>query len=202
MTKANDYELLYYWRQKEETVIQVLRNMYKPFVYKIVNTCLSTSRQCGVYREELTEEALFALLEAAEAYHESNCCSFGSFFYTCAYRKVKTILRHYLREANQGNLYAISLNGTIREEEEMYLIDYCPDNSLCNPPDIIYYQDGIKRIKQAMNQLSVKEKRAWYIYQSGYTYQEASKILSCSVKKYDNQIQKVKRLIKNTLEME
>ncbi len=199
MEEKNDYELLYYWRQKEERVFQTLRNAYKPFAYKIVNTCLSSAKQCFGYKDDLIEEALFSLLEAAEAYRESHACSFGSFFYTCAYRRVKTVLRHYLRESNYGNLYAVSLNAPIKEEEGMYLIDYCPDTNLRDPAEILRYQEGIRGIKKVLGQLSHFERKAWYLYQDGVSYQDAAQQLNCSEKKYDNQIQKIKRLIKECL---
>lgn len=200
MDGINDYELLYYWSQREELVLLELRKRYLPFVYKIVNTCLSSAKQCAIYKEDLIEEALFSLLEAASAYRESQGCSFSSFFYTCAYRRVKTTLRHYLREANSVNLYAMSLDAPVREEEGLYMVDYCSDSGMSDPAQILHYKEAFERVQEVLENLSDQEKKVWYVYQEDCSYQKAAQILGCSQKKYDNTIQKIKRLIKRRLE--
>ncbi|MFV0479185.1 MAG: sigma-70 family RNA polymerase sigma factor [Anaerorhabdus sp.] len=196
----NDYELLYYWRQKEELGLQTLRQRYQAFVYKIVNTCLSSVKQCESYKEDLADEAFLSLMEAVEFYQESQKCSFGSFFYTCAYRRVKSSLRHHLREANYANLYAISLNAPLREEEGVYLSDYCTDRRMSDPADLLKYKEWTFEIENIIKKLKKKERQVWQMYQAGASYVDGANKVGCTVKKYDNILQKIKRKIREVVE--
>ncbi len=199
--KENDYELLYYYRLQEDYVLERLRQQYKPFAWKVVNVCLSTSAQCQGYREDLIDEAVLSLLDAIEAYRDSVACSFSSFYYVCALRKVKTILRHYLRESNYLNLYATSLDSLVKEEEGTYWSDLCKDpNILSDPAMSLRYYEGVKRVLKEVSQLNEEDRKTLSLYQQGYSYQEAAKILGCSTKTYDNRIQKVKRFIKQSID--
>ncbi|MFV0380019.1 MAG: hypothetical protein ACK5KQ_04250 [Anaerorhabdus sp.] len=202
MNDLNDYELLYYYQINKELVIKVLRERYRPFSYKIVNSCIANARFCRKYFDELIDEADYCIIDSIDCFQESNGCSFSTFHYTCAYRKVKTLLKHYLREANASNLYAIRLNKGLKDIPDLNYIDICQDHSLCDPALLIHYKDGIKKVSEIIKTLSSLERKAWAVFQKDYSYEKASLKLGVSKKKYDNIIQKIKRKIKFELKNE
>jgi DNA-directed RNA polymerase specialized sigma24 family protein len=57
----------------------------------------------------------------------------------------------------------------------------------------------MKRFKNVYNNLSDKDRVVYDLSSSDVSYQEASKILSCSIKQYDNSIQRVRRKIKSAI---
>lgn len=194
---SNDYELLYYSRQKDDFAINELWIKYQPFARKIVNDCVSKNIYCEIYRDDLIQEAWISLADATYFYRDTLNCAFSSFFYTCAYRKIKSILRHYLREANHGNIYGLSLDSVVNEEGGNYLIDQIESNQyLMNPHYYFRYIENIKQVKKAIEELTEVDKKTLSLYINNSSYSDAAKVLNCSSKTYDNRVQKVKRTLK------
>lgn len=194
---SNDYELLYYSRQNDDFAMSELWEKYQPFAWKIVNDCINRNMYCEIYRDDLIQEAWISLVDALYFYRDTLNCAFSSFFYTCAYRKIKSILRHYLREANFGNIYGISLDAVVNEEGGNYLIDQIESNQyLMNPDYYFKYAENIKQAKKAIQGLAEIDRKTLGLYINNVSYNAAAKILNCTPKTYDNRIQKVKRVLK------
>lgn len=196
-TMPGDYELLYYCRQMDEQALYFLIEKYEAYMVKIAADAVAKNTFCEIYRDEFVAEALEVIYNAIWNYRENKECSFGTYFYTCASRRVKTLMRHYLRESNAANLYALSLDAIIKDDcESTYLDHFGTENDCGNPIYHLDYKEAVMRVNEVLAGFSDVDKQVLYYYLDDVTYNEAAKNLQFSLKKYDNHIQKIKRNIK------
>lgn len=199
-TSLNDYELLYYCRQMDEKALKYLIDKYQPFVLKITSDAISKNPYCEIYRDEFIAEAIEVIYRSIWNYRDNRECSFGTYFYTCASRRVKTLMRHYLREANMGNLYALSLDAMVRDDSDStYLEHFGTENDQGNPVYSLSYKEAIMRVNETLSSLNELDQKVLACYLDEMSYCEAAKRLNFSKKKYDNLVQKVKRNIKGKI---
>lgn len=199
-TLPNDYELLYYCRQMDEHALLFLLEKYEAFVRKITNDCISKNMYCEIYRDEFIAEAREAIYASIWTYRENKECTFGTYYYTCALRKVKTLMRHYLRESNIGNLYALSLDAIIKDDGDSTFIEqFGTENDCTNPTYWISYKEATLRVNETISSFTALDKKVFYLYLDEASYSDASKELAFSKKKYDNYVQKLKRAIKEKI---
>lgn len=193
----NDYELLYYCRQMDEKSLQYLLEKYEPFVLKITADEIAKNPYCEIYRDEFIAAATEVIYRAVWNYRDNQACSFGTYFYTCASRRVKTLMRHYLREANIGNLYALSLDAMVRDDSDStYIEHFGTENDCGNPVYNLSYKEAVMRVNETLSSLNEIDQQVLTCYLDELPYSEAAERLNFSKKKYDNQVQKVKRNIK------
>lgn len=192
----NDFELLYYCLQNDEWALRTLVRKYTPYSRKIVKESLNGYKVLEMFKDDFVLEALLAITDAIHCYRDQKECKFGTFFYQCALRRVKTLLRHHLRESNQINLYSISLDVFPTEDDNVFRYKGKALEDWRSPNYCLDYKEASLRVQETIQRLSDTDKRVLDLYLLDYTYAEASQIIGKSVKNYDNRVQKIKKLIK------
>lgn len=196
----NEFELVYMIHQKDEYASEELFNKYRLLVNKLVNDTISSYPSLSFYREDIQQESYITLMELVNTYRDDQNASFKTFLYVCVLRKIKAMLRHYLSQKNLANIYAISLDDFISEDSNIYLAELNKNPDKLSEPEYRFnFDEAMKRFKNVYNNLSDKDRVVYDLSSSDVSYQEASKILSCSIKQYDNSIQRVRRKIKSAI---
>lgn len=195
----NDFELIYYCMQNDEWALRVLIQKYTPYARKIVKESLNGYKALDMYREDFTAEALLAIIDSIYCYKDQKECKFGTFYYRCAMRRVRTLLRHHLRENNLPNLYSVSLDTIPTEDESCYLDRIVAIEDNRNPEYYLNFKEKLLKVRETINNLSDLDKKVLDLYMEEVPYAEASELIGKSAKTYDNHVQKIKKLIKSTV---
>lgn len=193
----NDFELLYYVRQKDEIALDLLLHKYEGFVYSIIQRSMVKNSLCKGHLDDLALEAKSAMMDALNDFQEYRKCTFSTFYFLCAKRKVQTTIKHYYTDSYYLNIAALNNNCYCNEDGQEYYLDFKDEKDLTFDPEFYYkYDELIDLLTQVVNNLSSKEKKALALHLSNHSYKKAAEILHISIKKYDNIIQKIKRVIK------
>ncbi|MEF9967925.1 MAG: sigma-70 family RNA polymerase sigma factor [Longicatena sp.] len=196
-TYPDDFELLYYCRQHDDWAFEMMLRKYEAFSRKIVKECIDTNSGLNIFKDDFLIETWLMLVEAIALYREKDKCSFGTFYYKCAISKVKSLVRHHLREKNLSNINALSLDTIVGDDSEKgYVLQVASANSCSNPIYALEYKETCLRVKETLSNLKPQDKQVLGLYLDGYSYNNASRILGCDEKAIDNRLQKVKKAIK------
>lgn len=199
-TYPDDFELLYYCHQNDEWAIETMLKKYEAFSKKIVKECIDSNSILNMFRDDFMLETWVMLIDAIGLYRERNDCSFGTFYYKCALFKVKSLMRHHLRDNNLSNIHSVSLDVVAGDENERSFGMQLSSNYTCsNPKYALDYKEICLRVKETLSTLKPQDRKTLGLYMDGYSYDKASQILGCKEKAIDNRLQKVKRAIKASI---
>ncbi len=194
MLKMNDYKLLYLMSNCcDDEAKEVLIEKYKLLLYKHVNKIFSKYTPQGVERDDMFQEGQIALFNSLYTYDECMSVPFYSFTSLCIERSMIAYLRRFSSMASLQFYNSLSLDSLVSEELSLYYSDVISDNS--EPSSLVLYNESLGELYLYNTVINDFEKKVLVLQISGYTYKESSSILKCSVKKIDNTIQKVKRLL-------
>lgn len=186
--------------QNDEYATNELFNQYRLLINKLVNDTVSSYPGLSFYREDIQQESYITLMDIPNTYREDKDASIKTFLYVCVLRKIKSMLRYYLSQKNIANIYAISLDDYINEESNIYGNELNENKDKLSEPEYRFnYNIAVSKFNKAYRNMSDKDKLVLDLSLKSISYEDASKILNCSIKKYDNLVQKVRRNIKNAV---
>ncbi|NLC97104.1 MAG: sigma-70 family RNA polymerase sigma factor [Erysipelotrichaceae bacterium] len=196
----NAYELIYMIHQKDEYASNELFNQYRLLINKLVSDTVYSYPSLSFYKEDIQQESYITLMETTQTYREDQNANFKTFLYVCVLRKIKSMIRHYLCQKNISNINTLSLDNYISEDSNIYAVELSENPDKLSEPEFrFYYDEAVKKVNKRYEELNDNDKLILDLSLSKISYQNASKILNCSIKKYDNLVQKVKRNIKNSV---
>ena len=172
----SDLTLCELFMQGDVFAENLLIERYMPLVRKRANSF----RAQRVETDDLVQEGLIGLLSAIRAFDLSYGVAFSTFAYRCITNRM---------------LSSVATAG--KNHQELILGSYLDGNVMLlqeDPQKILIDRERFQRWQDIVSKLlSSFEKEAFYLYLSGYTYQEMAASLQSTAKAVDNALQRAKR---------
>ncbi len=167
---------------------------YKPLVYAIA------SQYYGMEFDDLVQEGMLSLLNAAKCFDPSQGSSFGSFAALCIHRRLAAAVAKQQGKRREE----ISISQLSPEEEKIFARLTELGGDIANSPENLFIQqeDNAAWRKKLDALLSEKEMQIVQLYLEGCSYQKIADELKTSVKSVDNGLQRIKRKLRNSIQRE
>lgn len=164
---------------------------YKPLVYAIA------SRYRGMEFDDLTQEGMLGLLNAAKRFDPSRGSSFGSFASLCIHRRLSSAVARQQGKRREE----ISISQLSPQEEEAFAkLTALSGDSINNPENLIIRRENFAEwIEMLDTLLSPREQQIVYLYLEGYSYQAIAQKLTIPVKSVDNGLQRIRRKVRESV---
>lgn len=185
----SDETLVVLAKDKDNVAIEELLNRYKkPIIAIARNYYLS-----GGDREDLVQEASFALFKSIETYDEKSNVLFKTYAITCVKNKILSEIKKSNTDKNKPLNGYISLSDGDKfdlEKSDIALsLDEEPESNYIN-------QETAKELrKKIQNSLSRLENEILSLYLLGYSYTDIAEKINKDSKSVDNAIQRIKKKI-------
>lgn len=193
MYDMNDYELLYLIMQSNKNAEHVLLEKYNLLVWKNVNVIFNGYVPQGVERDDLYQEGRIALFDSFKTFDPERNVPFYSFAKLCVERRMISYIRKFSSMASKQFYSSVPLDAFVSEDVSMYNSDVVPDTGILSP--FVKYDEDFGNIYLYNKTITEFEKNVLVLQVAGFSYGETAAQLKCSVKKVDNTLQKVKRLL-------
>lgn len=162
-----------------------LVDRYMPFIKAKARSFHNASLEI----DDLCQEGLLGLLEAAEHYRSNSEVAFRTYAGVCIQNRMTMAYRKTKSQKRLSWIRSVSLNNM---EEETDL----PDHSL-NPEELVMDGENVSQIKRQIgDSLSLLEQKVLFYYLDGCSYAEIAEKLSITEKAADNALQRVRRKLK------
>lgn len=191
---SNDHELLYMIRQKDEVALEMLLKKYHNTIMGIVYGMFRYARLLRISKEELYSAGMTGFVQAVECYREDLNVSFQSFLKLCVERECRSLLRKHRGLSYSLISGSLSLDMTISEDENLYLID----TIACTNPDFdpqwqFRYNEAKRSLAEKLSKMTSFEVKVIHYRLEGYSYAEIAELCSVSSKAVDNALQRIKK---------
>lgn len=190
----NDHELLYMIRQKDEVALEILLKKYHNTIMGIVYGMFRYARLLRISKDELYSAGMTGFVQAIECYREDLNVSFQSFLKLCVERECRSLMRKHRGLSYSLISGSLSLDMTISEDENLYLID----TIACNNPDFdpqwqFRYNEAKRALIEKLKKMTQFEVRVVAYRLKGYSYAEIAQLCDVSSKAVDNALQRIKK---------
>lgn len=203
MTKRkfmDDHELIYLVLQGDDAALEELIAKYKGMLFRTLETYRGSLKE-EYDVSELYQISLISLYHAVLTYNGAIKCSFVTYLRIIVHRDILAYIRKLNRDHSKANLYSISLDQTIRDNEGIYLIDTIENTrSSYNPQDCFNLKELEILIKEQLNSFSEKEQEVFILWFKGYRYDEIAAISGYDVKKISYLLTKIKKKLKGSID--
>lgn len=193
----NDYELLSYIEENNESANEIIFEKYKPL---IINTSKNVYKYCkntGLELNDLIQEGMLGLNRAINSYDENKNIKFYSYARTCIENAIASLVTQTRRQKNRVLNESISIE---YDDEEKYKTDIIfKDNSLNPEIQILDYENQKELIEKVKKVLTNLELQVFELKMASFSYKEIAKILNKEPKTIDNAIQRIRMKVKNLL---
>lgn len=190
----NDYELLYMIRQKDEVALEILLKKYHNTIMGIVFGMYRYARLLRITKDELYSAGMMGFVQAIECYREDKKVSFQSFLKLCVERECRTLMRKHRGLSFSLISCSLSLDMTISEDENLYLIDTIAcKNSDFDPQWQFRYKESKRELVEKLKQMPLLDVKVISYRLQGYSYAEIAQLCDVTPKAVDNALQRVKK---------
>jgi len=159
----------------------------------LVASCTPGYFAKGFDSDDIFQEGMIGLYKAILDYDNSKA-SFKSFAMLCISRKIISLVKSSTRKKNLPLNSSISLDSSVCENGDTYLIDIlrAPDDS--NPEIMFINKENFNHCKTKINQiLSPFEKKVLSYHLEKKSYKEISQKLGKDTKSIDNAVQRIRK---------
>lgn len=194
-TKLNDYELISYAREADESSKTILIQKYKPLINKIATDMYKYCAKNGLEKNDLIQEGMIGLNSAIETYDESKEVIFYTYAQSCIQKRLISTLIRANRFKNKILNESISY-----DDDNNLLLKFIKDNNP-NPEELLILSDEKNEIiEKIKSELTDYEAQVFDLLINGFKYKEIASILDRDEKSIDNAIQRLKSKIKGILD--
>lgn len=193
MYQKNDYELLYLICEDNETAQYSLIEKYNLLVWKSVNNVYNGYVPQGIERDDLYQEGSIALFGAFNSFDVDRCVPFFAFAKLCIERSMIGYMRKFSTLSSKQFYNSLSLDAFISDDVNLYFSDVLADNQEVSL--LTKYDEQVGHLYLYSPIITDFEKNVLILQIAGFSYSESANHLKCSVKKIDNTIQKIKRIL-------
>ncbi|MDQ6601042.1 RNA polymerase sporulation sigma factor SigH [Bacillus salipaludis] len=175
-------------------------------IFKYKNFVRSRSSKyflIGGDREDIVQEGMIGLYKAIRDYQKGKMSSFLSFAEMCIKRQMITAVKQATRQKHKPLNSYVSLDKPVyKEDGSVTFMDLIPGTSNSDPMSLVLNKEKDCEFKlQLTKLLSELERKVLSLYLDGQSYVEMSEELNTQVKSVDNALQRVKRKIERTLDI-
>ena len=196
----NDYELLSYISENDQSANDIIFKKYKPLIVETSNKLYFYCKRMGVEINDLIQEGMVGLNNAINTFNESHETTFYTYASKCINRRIISYIVRAGRLKNKILNESIFLELNDENETNGYGKELA-DNSY-NPESILLSEEGKNEILNIIDtELTDFEKQVINLKINGFKYKEISEMLDKDVKYIDNCIQKIKNKIRLKLDI-
>lgn len=193
MRSLNDYELIYLIVQGDKEAEQVMLEKYNLLVWKNVNSIFSGYVPTGVERDDLYQEGIISLFKSFTTFDPERNVPFFAFANLCIERSMIGYIRKFSSNANKQFYSSLPLDAFVSEEISLYNNEVLADPEIIS--SLVKFDEQFGNLYLYNADISKFEKDVLVLQVAGFSYMETALHMKCSVKKIDNTLQKVKRLL-------
>lgn len=182
-----------YSRLSDEEIISDVRNAdaFAELESRYLWLISSASRNCkkagSLDDEDLIQEGLVGLYNAALSYRPGGKASFKTYAATCISNCLKNEVRNHSSKKNSPLNNSVSLDDVLLSEVNM----------VSSPELVLENQEAFAAVLNQIHiSLSDFERKVLALYLSGYKRKEISDMLGITAKAFDNAIQRVRKKLK------
>ena len=186
----NDNELIELSHNKNEEVINILIDKYKPIINKIIKELLYKYEIKGIDYNDLYQEGMLGLMNAIEHYNTSKNILFYTFACVCIKSSIISELRRTFRNKNKYFNESVSFEELT---DKSSLINDLFVDSNSNPDSILINREEEKEfIDSFKNMLTLREKEVFELKMNDFTNDEIAAVTNKSKKEIENTLFRIK----------
>lgn len=171
----------------------MLIRKYNLLIWRSVNNLCLGYVPSGVERDDLFQEGCIALYGAFNTYDTNRNVPFYSFAKLCIERSIIGYIRKFSSLSSKQFYSSLSLDAFVSDDVTLYYSDVLSDEKVIS--SLTKYDEDVGDLYLYSPIINKFEKNVLVLQIAGYSYSESANQLKCSVKKIDNTIQKIKRLL-------
>ena len=191
--KDAEYELAVKARQDNQEAMEMLVERFMP-AFKKMYRDVSVLKDDYHY-DDAIQAAMVGLYKAVHYYREDKNMAFHNFVTLCSTREMKAWQKKELNSYYVDSQPILSLDYTLREDEDGYLVDMVSRNELDDPEDITRNRMELERIFRQYDPEKTVEGKILLMKMKGYSYKEIAEALKLKIKDVDNILLKIRKNI-------
>ena len=191
--KDAEYELAVKARQDNQEAMEMLVEKFMP-AFKKMYRDVSVLKDDYHY-DDAIQAAMVGLYKAVHYYREDKNMAFHNFVTLCSIREMKAWQKKELNSYYIENQPILSLDYTLREDDDGYLVDMVSRNELDDPEDITRNRMELERIFRQYDPEKTIEGKILLMKMKGYSYREIADTLKLKIKDVDNILLKIRKNI-------
>lgn len=159
----------------------------------LVTSCMPGYFAKGFDRDDIFQEGMIGLYKAILDY-DSTKASFRSFAMLCISRKIISLVKSSTRKKNLPLNTSISLNSSVCESNDRYLVDILKGSDESNPEIMFINKESFNHCKKKINGiLSPFEKKVLSYQLEKMSYKKIGEKLGRDIKSIDNAVQRIRK---------
>ena len=196
MGKENESELLEKARNNDDAAFEELLKMYSGMIKGI----------CYYYRnyhwyfpdDDAMQTGRMALLNAIKYYDYSKGVPFENFLRICCRRSIGSWARKEYYNTHHNTRAILSLDSSLRDSDTVYSYDQLTTNDPRQQlkDRQVLMDEMMAEVKNVIRSRTGFDEKVLDLYVQGFSYEEIAERLSCSRKKVDNCIYRIKRKVR------
>lgn len=199
--ETNDSELLFMVNEENEDAKDILYKKYYYIIEQAMRKYAKTIIKSGVEYKDVYQEAMLGFADALDKYNDSKETQLATFITLCVKRRLSNLLRAATSTKSKFNKDILSIDYDY-ENYDSTLIDIISDDNKYNPLINIATKENLEAtINSCEAKLSPFETKVFDLMILEYDYKQIAAILKESPKKIDNTVQRIKRKIKDVIEV-
>jgi len=193
----NPYELLYYLRFEDSFAMKELLRIYQPAIMCLTRAALPL--ELGAYEDDLAQEAMIALLDAAECYREDKDCGFSTFATLVIRRRISSLILRYQRRMQYENAVYMSGDCLLCEGSRNTHADMVENRDLMSRPEFyLAYRLAEEKLQKILDSMK-KEDRRILMEAAQLPYRDACVRNQMSCTSYGNKLYRLRAKVKRQL---
>lgn len=197
--QCSDEELLNRLRRGETPVMDYICDKYKGLVRRKAKSMVLL----GADTEDLIQEGMIGLFEAARDFDPDKDAGFFTFAELCVSRQMYTAVQASRRKKHIPLNTYVSLDADgaqTREDEGRHLAALLADKTQLNPEELFLDKERAAYLEQAIERsLSEFERQVFHLYRTGMRSSQIARALGREEKAADNALQRLKAKIRRML---
>ncbi len=198
----NPYELVYMYRMGDEYALKMMIRYLMPVIRNAIAESLGRDEQLMIFREDMYEDSILAILNALESYREDRDASFWTYSKVAIQHAVMGVNRYQNRLKRCGGHTAVSLDAAVMERSEV--IDFLASKDrLSDPVYVLHMKEAKKKYDRAVETLTEREREVLEAWVSGRDDETARNELNLTRKAYETRKYRIrKKVMRKVLEDE
>ena len=199
--ETNDAELLFMVNEESEDAKDILYKKYYYIIEQAMRKYAKIITKSGVEYKDVYQEAMLGFADALDRYNDSKETKLATFITLCVKRRMLNLLRTTTSTKSKFNKDILSIDYDY-ENYDSTLVDIISDDNKYNPLINIATRENLETtINSCEAKLSPFETKVFDLMILEYNYKQIAAILKESPKKIDNTAQRIKRKIKDVIEV-
>lgn len=180
----NDYELLYYVRDNDDSALELLFKKYEPIILKYASIFYKKYKYIGISYDDLIQEAKIGLMNAINSFKDDQ-----SLFYSFALICIERQLINYTKSHNTLKNYPLNYSNVEINDRN----DFADNTKV----------DGIllenEKFFECKNLLNFNLSIVYELRYNGFSFKEIANLLNIPKSTVDGRISLIRKYLKNNL---